>query len=80
MLVERREFSGCFGSSALARRRGRPPEADPLPQWGYEILIIAVAHELKIRPSVAAFSLEDANKALEAVKNETEDGPAVIIL
>ncbi len=41
---------------------------------------IAVAHELKIRPSVAAFSLEDANKALEAVKNETEDGPAVIIL
>jgi hypothetical protein len=28
----------------------------------------------------ATFSLEDANKALEAVKHETEDGPAVIVL
>jgi alcohol dehydrogenase, propanol-preferring len=29
---------------------------------------------------VATFSLEDANKALEAVKHETEDGSAVIVL
>lgn len=41
---------------------------------------IALAHELKFRPRVATFSLEDANKALEAVKRETEDGPAVIVL
>jgi len=27
-----------------------------------------------------AESLEDANQALEAVKHETEDGPAVIVL
>jgi propanol-preferring alcohol dehydrogenase len=41
---------------------------------------IALAHELNFRPRVAAFSLEDANQALEAVKHETEDGPAVIVL
>jgi propanol-preferring alcohol dehydrogenase len=41
---------------------------------------LALAHELNFRPRVAAFSLEDANKALEAVKHETEDGPAVIVL
>ncbi len=41
---------------------------------------LALAHELNFRPSVAAFSLEDANRALEAVKHETADGSAVIVL
>jgi propanol-preferring alcohol dehydrogenase len=41
---------------------------------------IVLAHELNFRPRVATFSLEDANKALQAVKHETEDGPAVIVL
>ncbi len=41
---------------------------------------LALASELNFRPRVATFSLEDANKALEAVKHETEDGPAVIVL
>jgi hypothetical protein len=35
---------------------------------------------LKIEPRAIAFSLEDANKALLAVKNETEEGSAVIVL
>jgi D-arabinose 1-dehydrogenase-like Zn-dependent alcohol dehydrogenase len=39
-----------------------------------------VASELKIRPKVTAFSLEDANAALLAVKDETADGSAVIVL
>jgi alcohol dehydrogenase, propanol-preferring len=37
------------------------------------------AHDLKIRPEITAFSLEDANKALLAVKEETADGSAVIV-
>ena len=41
---------------------------------------LKVASELKIRPKVTAFSLEDANKALQAVKDETEEGSAVIVL
>ena len=41
---------------------------------------IAQAHNLDFRPRVATFSLEDVNKALEAVKHETEDGSAVILL
>lgn len=41
---------------------------------------LALARELDFRPRVATFSLEDANKALEAVKHETEAGPAVIVL
>jgi propanol-preferring alcohol dehydrogenase len=41
---------------------------------------IALAHQLDFRPRVATFSLEDANKAFAAVKHETENGPAVIIL
>jgi alcohol dehydrogenase, propanol-preferring len=40
---------------------------------------LAIAHELNIRPQVAVFSLEDANKALLAVKEETERGSAVIV-
>ena len=41
---------------------------------------IALAHDLNFRPRVVTFFLEDANKALEAVKHETEDGSAVIVL
>jgi propanol-preferring alcohol dehydrogenase len=41
---------------------------------------LALAHELNFRPRVAAFSLEDANRALEAVKHETAEGSAVIVL
>ena len=41
---------------------------------------LKVASELKIRPKVTAFSLEDANAALLAVKDETADGSAVIVL
>lgn len=40
---------------------------------------LAIAQELKIRPQVAVFPLEDANKALLAVKEETERGSAVIV-
>jgi propanol-preferring alcohol dehydrogenase len=40
---------------------------------------LAIAQQLKIRPQVAVFSLEDANKALLAVKEETERGSAVIV-
>jgi propanol-preferring alcohol dehydrogenase len=41
---------------------------------------LALASELNFHPSVATFSLEEANQALEAVKHETEDGPAVIVI
>ncbi len=40
---------------------------------------LAIAQELKIRPQVVAFSLQEANKALLAVKEETERGSAVIV-
>jgi alcohol dehydrogenase, propanol-preferring len=40
---------------------------------------LAVAQELKIHPQVAVFPLQDANKALLAVKEETERGSAVIV-
>jgi alcohol dehydrogenase, propanol-preferring len=40
---------------------------------------LAVAQELKIHPQVVAFSLQDANKALLAIKEETERGSAVIV-
>jgi propanol-preferring alcohol dehydrogenase len=40
---------------------------------------LKIAHDLKIRPEVTMFSLEDANKALLAVKEETADGSAVIV-
>ncbi len=40
---------------------------------------LAIAQELKIRPQVAVFPLQDANKALLAVKEETERGSAVIV-
>jgi propanol-preferring alcohol dehydrogenase len=41
---------------------------------------LTLAAELNIRPSIQKFSLEEANKALEAVKHETVDGPVVIVL
>jgi propanol-preferring alcohol dehydrogenase len=41
---------------------------------------LALAPDLDFRPRVATFPLEDANKALEAVKHETADGSAVIVL
>jgi propanol-preferring alcohol dehydrogenase len=40
---------------------------------------LKLASDLKIRPRVTTFMLEDANKALLAVKEETEDGSAVIV-
>jgi len=41
---------------------------------------LQIADDLKIRPQVAAFRLEDANKALMAVKEETGEGSAVIVV
>ena len=40
---------------------------------------LAIAQQLKIHPQVATVSLDDANKALLAVKEETERGSAVIV-
>jgi propanol-preferring alcohol dehydrogenase len=41
---------------------------------------LQLAQALKIQPKVTTFTLEDANKALLAVKDETENGSAVIVL
>ena len=40
---------------------------------------LKIALELKLRPRVSVFSLEDTNKALIAVKDETENGSIVIV-
>jgi propanol-preferring alcohol dehydrogenase len=40
---------------------------------------LKIAHDLKLQPRVSIFSLDDANKALLAVKDETEKGSAVIV-
>jgi propanol-preferring alcohol dehydrogenase len=40
---------------------------------------LALARDLKIEPRVSVFPLKDANKALLAVKDETESGSAVIV-
>jgi propanol-preferring alcohol dehydrogenase len=40
---------------------------------------LQIARELNIRPRVNAFSLDDANQALVAVKEETEQGSAVLV-
>ncbi len=40
---------------------------------------LSIAHDLKIRPRVTAFSLKDANQALLAVKQETAAGSVVIV-
>jgi alcohol dehydrogenase, propanol-preferring len=41
---------------------------------------LKIAQELAIKPRVVTFSLDDANKALVAVKDETEAGSAVIVM
>jgi len=40
---------------------------------------LQTAHNLNIRPQVTVFPLDEANQALLAVKEETEDGSAVIV-
>jgi propanol-preferring alcohol dehydrogenase len=40
---------------------------------------LTLAHKLKIQPRVSVFSLDQANLALMAVKDETENGSAVIV-
>ncbi len=41
---------------------------------------LKIAQKLAIQPRVVTFSLDDANKALAAVKDETESGSAVIVM
>jgi propanol-preferring alcohol dehydrogenase len=41
---------------------------------------LQLAHQLQIRPRIKVFSLNDANQALLAVKQETQDGSSVIVL
>src|SRR5271170_6760439 len=41
--------------------------------------LLKIAHELNIRPRVKTFPLEEANNALLAVKEETQDGSVVIV-
>ena len=41
---------------------------------------LSLARKINLSPRIAAFSLEDANQAVAAVKHETEDGPAVIVI
>lgn len=41
---------------------------------------LALAHDIGLRPPVVTFPLADANRALAAVKQETESGSAVIVL
>lgn len=40
---------------------------------------LKIATELKVRPQIATFALQDANKALLAVKNESDIGSTVIV-
>lgn len=40
---------------------------------------LKIAHDLRIRPQVSVFPLEEANRALQAVKEEAEYGSAVIV-
>jgi propanol-preferring alcohol dehydrogenase len=40
---------------------------------------LEIANRVKIRPQITPFSLEDANEALFAVKNETASGSVVLI-
>jgi alcohol dehydrogenase, propanol-preferring len=40
---------------------------------------LKIAHDLDIRPQVTVFPLEEANRALQAVKEETGLGSAVIV-
>jgi alcohol dehydrogenase, propanol-preferring len=41
---------------------------------------LQIAQDLAIQPKVVTFSLDDANKALVAVKDETEAGSSVIVM
>jgi propanol-preferring alcohol dehydrogenase len=41
---------------------------------------LSLARDLNLRPTVQTFPLDDANRALEAVKHETGSGSAVIVL
>jgi alcohol dehydrogenase, propanol-preferring len=41
---------------------------------------LALARDLNFRPYVSIFPLDQANRALEAVKHETADGSAVIVI
>ena len=40
---------------------------------------LRLADEIKLRPKVTTFSLDQANEALQAVKNDAIDGAAVIV-
>jgi propanol-preferring alcohol dehydrogenase len=40
---------------------------------------LAVANDIGLRPKVTLFSLDEANEALAAVKNDSVDGAAVIV-
>jgi alcohol dehydrogenase, propanol-preferring len=40
---------------------------------------LELAGEIGIKPQVQTFSLNDANQALQAVKDETANGPCVIL-
>ena len=40
---------------------------------------LKIANDLHIRPNVTVFALDEADKALVAVKEETEQGSAVIV-
>jgi propanol-preferring alcohol dehydrogenase len=40
---------------------------------------LKIATELKIQPQITTFPLQDANKALLAVKNESDIGSTVIV-
>jgi propanol-preferring alcohol dehydrogenase len=40
---------------------------------------LKLAHKLKIKPQATVFSLDEANQALLAVKEETDQGSAVIV-
>jgi propanol-preferring alcohol dehydrogenase len=41
---------------------------------------LTIARDLNLRPAVQTFSLDDANRAIEAVKHETGSGSVVIVL
>jgi propanol-preferring alcohol dehydrogenase len=40
---------------------------------------LQLAGEIKLQPKVTVFRLEQANQALQAVKNDQIDGAAVIV-
>ena len=40
---------------------------------------LKLASELKVKPTVTIFNLENANKALVAIKEESEHGSAVLV-